>query len=225
MTFSLFFYTIVHVEITQKQLKLLKTGPLSYGGELLKTRNGRLGPRPLDTKNTMHLVLRSSKAKGAWSFRRPDNQRKIKSIMAKFSAKYHVHILSMANVGNHLHLQIQLYKRQFYKPFIRAVTSAIAMAVTGMNRWSKNGLRGSKTNEVSAIISRREHSSPKLKFWDYRPFTRVVKGFKAFLKLKDYIAINKLEGFGVQRNQARFILQGEGLAFAESFAKGSRAGP
>lgn len=168
-----------------KQLRLLKNEPLAHGGILRNSRNGRFA-RPLDTKNTMHLVLRSSKATKDWSFKRPKNERKITEIVAKFSVKYGIKIISMANVGNHLHFQIKLSNRFGYRPFIRAVTSAIAMKITGFNRWTAQ-------------------EKEKLKFWDYRPFTRVVLGFKAFLKLKDYIQINEIEGHGPTKVEARFI--------------------
>jgi len=167
-----------------KQLSLLKSQNKAYGGELLKTRKGRSGPRPLDTRNTMHLVLRSSRARGRWSFLRNENQHYIKKIVARFSVRYGVRILSLANVGNHLHFHIKLGNRHAYRPFIRAVTAAIAMAVTKKSRWNK-GLG---------------------KFWDYRPFTRVVIGFRAFLKLKDYIQINQLEGFH-GRSDAEWIVK------------------
>lgn len=126
----------------------------------------------------MHLILRSTKAKGEWSFRRTQNEKKIREIVKKFAQKYGVKIHSLANVGNHLHFEIQLSNRQLYKPFIRAITASIAMAVTGASRWKPG----------------------QGKFWDYRPFTRIVIGFKALLKLRDYIAINRLEGFGHTRN-------------------------
>src|SRR5262245_52140218 len=98
------------------QMKLLKDEPKAYGGELLKTREGRSRGRPLDTKNTMHLVLRSTKAKGEWSFKRSQNEKSIRAIVAKFSRKYGVKVLSLANVGNHLHFQIRLSNRFGYKP-------------------------------------------------------------------------------------------------------------
>jgi len=167
------------------QIELLRKEKKSYGGVLLSTRKGRSGPRPLSIRETMHLVLRSSKAHGEWSFRHPRNERKIKEIIEKFALKYGVKILSLANVGNHLHFHIKLSNRHAYKPFIRAITSAIAMAVTGVSRWRK---------------------MTKEKFWDYRPFTRIVQGFRAFLNLKDYIRINEFEGLGCSRVQARFIL-------------------
>lgn len=179
-----------------KQLPLLKNQPSAYGGELFKTRKGRARPRPLDARNTMHLVLRSSKARGPWSFKRPENEKKIREITARFSRKHGIKILSLANVGNHLHFHLKLSNRFTYRPFIRALTAAIAMAVTGASRWQSVRAKAG----IPAI------RSTKLRFWDYRPFTRVVKGLRAFLTLRDYIRINELEGCGHRREQARFII-------------------
>jgi hypothetical protein len=167
-----------------KQIDLFPKQSKAYGGQLLNSRKGRASGRPLDTKRTMHLVLRSSKANGAWSFRNPKHSKKIREIVNKFSVKYGVRIDSLANVGNHLHFQIKLGNRYGYRPFIRAITAAIAMAITGVSRWQPS----------------------KGKFWDYRPFTRVVVGFKALLQLSDYIKLNQIEGAGFSRVQAHFIL-------------------
>jgi REP element-mobilizing transposase RayT len=170
------------------QIQLLKKEQTSYGGDLLKTRKGRAGPRPLDTKYTMHLNLRSSKAVGQRSFRTPANEKKIAEIVGRFSKKYSIKIHSMANVGNHLHFQIKLANRFTYKPFIRAITAAIAMAITGASRWKPL------------------KKQPSDHFWDRRPFTRVVQSFKGFLNLRDYIEINQLEGLGANRSEARMII-------------------
>jgi hypothetical protein len=170
---------------SRKSKVLFKQRPTDYGGSLLTTRAARKGGRPLATRLTMHLVLRSTKATGDWSFKRPANEVKILAIIRKFSTRYGVRILSLANVGNHLHFQIKLGNRYTYQPFIRAITSAIAMAVTGASRW----------NPV------------KTKFWDRRPFTRIVKGYRAFLTLKDYISVNIFEGMGYSRDHARWIVR------------------
>jgi hypothetical protein len=58
------------------------------------------------------------------------------------------------------------------------------MAITGASRWKPL----------------------KTKFWDYRPFTRVVRGLRALLGLRDYIEINQMEGYGYDRSEARFYL-------------------
>jgi len=169
-----------------KQISLFKKQKLEYGGELFKTRKGRSGPRPLDTKNTMHLVLRSSKAKGEWSFREPKNYKKIKGLIERFSTKHAIKILSYAINYNHIHFHFKLANRYTYKKFIRALTAAIMMAVTKVSRWNKI----------------------KEKFWDLRPFTRVIVGFKAFLDMKDYIEINQLEVF-YGRKHAQLVVKGD----------------
>ncbi len=215
------------------QLKLFKTPGLAYGGTLRNTRKGRAHGRPLSVKHTMHLVLRSSKAKGDWSFLKPRNRHKIDQILLKFSRRFGVKILSAANVGNHLHMQIQLSSRATYRPFIRAITAAIAISITGKHRWSKrafgrgraranldghtsktsvekgmgrasleNGMGGSHLKNESTSGNGR--GSEKARFWDYRPFTRVVVGFKNVLNLRDYIRINNLEGLGHDRASAKF---------------------
>ena len=165
-----------------KQLKFFKPNEKAYGGSLMKKRKGR-GARPLVTQETMHLVLRSVLATGNWSFHK--HHWKIWAILDKFAKKYGVTIYSWANGGNHIHIQLKLSNRFTYRPFIRAVTAAIAMKVTGMSRWNKL----------------------KIKFWERRPFTRIVIGRSAFLKLKDYLFVNSMEGQGYARDYARLVVE------------------
>jgi REP element-mobilizing transposase RayT len=113
---------------------------------------------------------------------------KIQLILQKFSAKYGVTLLSVANVGNHLHIHLKLSNRRTYSPFIRAITSAIAMAASGTSRWCTKAQKGIR------------------KFWDYRPFTKVVESHQYFLNLKDYVQINKFEGQGYSRSSARALV-------------------
>ena len=161
-----------------------------YGGELRKTREGRKTKRPLSYRETMHVVLRSSKAKGDWSFRKAKHRKNILRLVEKFSVMYDVQLLSMANVGNHLHLHVKLVSRAAYIAFIRAVSGAIVMTVTGVSRWTKR--LGNKS-----------------KFWDHRPYSRIVLSLCQFLTLKDYIAENQLEGQGISRSTAWLIVESE----------------
>ncbi len=170
--------------ISSQQKAFFKKTALVYGGEFYKKRAGRVCGRSVTTRESMHFTLRSTQAKGAWSFRR--HKTKIASILAKFAKKNGVILLSFANVGNHIHIHLRLTNRHTYRPFIRAVTSAIMMATTGVSRWSKHRVKN---------------------FWDLRPFSRVIRGFKAFLTLKDYIRINQYEGEGYSRSQAHFIVK------------------
>jgi REP element-mobilizing transposase RayT len=180
-----------------RQGNLFEKGSQRYGGDLQTTRKGRQGPRPLSIQHTMHFVLRSTKAVGPYSFKR--HRGAIQNILQKFTAKYGLQLLSMANVGNHLHLHIKLARgriidrkplnnRDLYQRFICAVTSAIMMTTTGLSRWNKKAKTWSG------------------RFWDRRPFSRIVSGFSDNLRLSDYIRINKFEGFGYDRGEATFMV-------------------
>lgn len=166
-----------------KQRAFFKAEKLFHGGTLRRKRNGRRA-RPISCKDTMHLILKSSRAEGPWSFRAPGNKAKVICLLEKFAARNAVKILSVANAGNHIHIHLRLTTRHTYRAFIRGVTSAIAMAITGASRWKK--LDG--------------------KFWDYRPFTRIVKGWKAILRLRDYLHVNQIESAGATRREARLIV-------------------
>lgn len=171
----------------KNQLKFFKKHRSDYGGDLQTTRKGRQGPRPISTKHSMHLVIRSTKATKTWSMRQPHHKAKIKAILNKFAKRFGVLLISEANVGNHLHLEIRLSNRHTYKPFVRAVTAAIAMAITGASRWNPK----------------------KIKFWDHRPFTRIAETWKEVLNLRDYIKLNQFEGRGFKRAEARLLVQGK----------------
>ena len=170
-----------------KQLGLLKNQKTDYGGSLLTTRKGRTGPRPLASRNTMHVVLRSTQAKGAWSFMRPQNRKRVQALIEKFSARYGVRVHSFTNVGNHIHLHLRLRNRNTYRAFIRALTGSIAMAITGVSRWNP------------AKLTR--------KFWDRRPFSRVGFGWRGFLTIKKYIQKNQREGLGYPQDMAERIVE------------------
>ena len=87
---------------------------------------------------------------------------------------------------NSMEWHIKISKRRAYMSFIRAITSAIRMAVAGNPRWTDSKIIG--------------------KFWDYRPFSRVVRGRQAFLDVEDYITINRIEGLGLPKTQARLLM-------------------
>jgi hypothetical protein len=104
-----------------------------YGGEHQKKRSGR-GARPIKAKATMHVCMKSTRAKGGWSLRTPRNLPRVEKILRTFADKHGVKLWNHAIQFNHLHLAAEFPGRKSYKAFIRAVTGAIAMAVTGMSR-------------------------------------------------------------------------------------------
>lgn len=174
---------------------MIKPTESDYGGDLQTCRAGREHGRPLSTRKSMHLVLRSTKATGERSFLRRRNKIIVDAIIAKFARNFSVRILSVANVGNHIHLHIRLMNRFTYFSFIRAVTGGIALAIGKMGESASN--QSTKTSTVSR------------RFWDRRPFTRIVNCFADFKNVVKYIRINELEGLGHSRTRARQIVDME----------------
>lgn len=161
---------------------------MACGGELRKKAKHR-GARTLVTRvGSMHISLRSTEAKGRHSFLHKQNRQRVSRFVTSFSKKKGVKILSFANVGNHLHLHVKLHSRHLYKEWIRGLSSGLAMISFGLK-----GLKQLRANGK--------------KFWDYRPFSRVIQSLRHFLNTKDYIQINILEGQGMPRKQAELLIK------------------
>ncbi|MBO9667913.1 MAG: transposase [Bdellovibrio sp.] len=133
-----------------------------FGGALLKKSNAKTA-RPVSVKHGMHVVLKSSQASGGWSFRRIENSKKIQSILYSQAQKYGVRIQEVAKSSDHLQLIVKIKNREAFNAFMRAISGMIAMAVTG----------AAKTRAL------------KTKFWDYRPWTRIVEILKKYSLVAD----------------------------------------
>ncbi len=154
-----------------------------FGGNRRTTRASRRA-RPVSTKRSMHLILKSFLARGAWSLLTPKNKRIVLAVVKEQSQKHGVQILSWANSGNHLHFHLKVKSHASYKAFVRAISGIIALKVSGANKLNKL----------------------KQKFWTQSPFTRFVHGIKDYMRLSDYIEINSIEGFGFTRKSAELYI-------------------
>src|SRR5271170_5170812 len=76
-----------------------------HGGVIRKGRRKLF--RPMDPKRPMHLVFRSTRARGEWSLLRRQNAWAIKAILVGSARKNGVIIYNFANYGNHLHLDVK----------------------------------------------------------------------------------------------------------------------
>ncbi len=130
--------------------------------------------RPLHTKKALHVVLKSKKATGAYSFKNKEHEPLLKELIKRHAKLNKIRIYSYSNGGNHLHLLIRTKSRDSYNSFIRTISGLIVRAVTGAKRGQK--LKG--------------------KFWDGRPFSRVVTFGNDFKKVKSYLTKSKLEVIG-----------------------------
>lgn len=155
-----------------RNLELFKNRtPRQFGGMLLKG-NAKCR-RPLSTKNAIHLVLKSKVAFGARSLLSPRNAAAVESIIRKRAGRGGVRIYHFVNVGNHLHLVVRLGKQRSFPSFIRSVTGLIARHVLGAERGRARGVR----------------------FWQARPFTRIVSWGRDYIRLRGYMAKNEAQAF------------------------------
>ncbi len=140
---------------------------MSFGGDLLKGNNPKM-KRPLESKLPLHVVLRCEKS----VLRLPKTFAQVNSRVKNTAVKSGVKIYSYANVGNHLHLVVQIKNRQAWSNFVRRLTGSVALFVRKSLK-----LRAGQ------------------RFWRHRPFTRVVNGWgRAFKSISNYLRLNQLEG-------------------------------
>ena len=154
-----------------------RMGLKKFGGTLL--RGNAREQRPISIKRPMHLVMRSSLAKGERSFLK--KEAKIRGIIYATAYNKGVRIYRYANAGNHLHLIVKPESRQAFKRFIRAVSGLIARAVLGVERGRAQGIR----------------------FWDAKPFTRILEWGRDYKNACEYLMTNLLEAIGFQPYRPR----------------------
>ena len=161
-----------------------KLGTKEFGGSLI---NGHPRvARPISTKRAMHIVMRSSMAKGSRSFLQPARAKRLSLLVKKLGKEKGVKVYRFANSGNHLHLLIQPSSRQAYLHFVRAFSGLVARVTLGKERGK-------------ALTS--EELKKKLKeasktFWDARPFSRIVEWGREFKIVSGYVEQNALEALG-----------------------------
>ena len=153
-------------------------GAKYFGGAYLKNSNPKL-KRPITTQRSMHLVLRSSMARGELSLLK--KQRAIDKILTAQAKRFGVQVYKQANGGNHLHLIVLPRSRIGFQSFLRSVTGLVARLILGVERGRAKGLR----------------------FWDQRPFTRVIEWGRDFGQVSAYLIQNTLEALGFIPYQPR----------------------
>ncbi len=156
----------------------LKTSPRSHGGEL--ARGKRKTARPIDPKQALHVVLRSSKARGQHSMLHPKHCDRIHELTVKTAKRLGVRLYRYANVGNHIHLLIRVPSRLVWRRFMRELAGGIALIVTGAK----------KGDALSPNESGRG-------FWDHLVFTRIVSFGRDFKNMGRYLIKNLFESAGV----------------------------
>lgn len=176
-------------------------------------RSNPKGRRPIATKQAIHLVMRSTLARGERSFLK--RRRRIENLVRGRAAAEGIRVYDFANVGNHLHIVMRVPSHRAYKAYVRALSGLIARQVLGAEKgraWkgTEYGDRGmvgdDKINGSDVIDDASFDVRSRLRFWDTRPYTRIVAWGRDYAQLKSYVELNRAEGAGVDRATAAFWL-------------------
>ena len=151
-----------------------KTAATSHGGE--HTLGKRKAVRPIDPKQALHVVLRSSQARGELSMLNSKNCDAIQQFTHKLARRWGVRLYRYANVGNHIHLLLKVPSRAAWQRFVRELAGGIAIIVTG----AKKG----------AALSTNKNGRG---FWDHLVFTRIVQFGRDFSSVGRYLIKNLFE--------------------------------
>jgi REP element-mobilizing transposase RayT len=204
-----------------KQTSFFKTNgqhSLTHGGSLRRVRAGR-GVRPLSTKEPLHVVFKVRRERlRHGGLRHGVTYTRIQQIVRRYAKKFFVKVEQITIQGDHCHLLIRAPRRAKFHAFFRVVSGQIAQKLqlegllnpgvtdtpTGPRADSelrkKDELRaGSET--ASKVRGSSEKSTRKMnakgtQLWKYRPFSRVVRGWRAYKIVCDYIKLNELEAQG-----------------------------
>jgi REP element-mobilizing transposase RayT len=141
--------------------KLVSQEPFDtrHGGSLKKGQ--RKEARPLDTESPVHITLHSSRAKGAWSFRRPAVDEVLRAELRTRARDYGIKIFEFVNGGSHVHILVHAKSRTAFQGFLRVFAGMVPRRITGARKGKQVG-----------------------KFWDGLAFTRVVPFGDEFLALR-----------------------------------------
>lgn len=157
-----------------KQISFFKSAsdfaPRSSHGGTLRLRKRKLA-RPLDRKKPLHIVMKSSHAKGASSLLSAKHRLEVAQIVKTAARRFRVKVHHFENVGSHLHLVASFSRKEGVQSFLRSVPALVARLVTRARRGHPFGQR----------------------FWDHLVFTRVVSGRRDFAQLANYMRKNEIE--------------------------------
>jgi len=172
-----------------KQMSFFASPSPVHGGAASKGR--AKVARPIATKRPMHVILKSTRAVKEWSLLR--HRAGVDKITNDVANRFGVKLYRVANVGNHLHLLVQVKRREHFQNFLRVLAQKIMFLVT-----------------------RARKGSPVGKFWDALAFSRVVEWGQDWRGMLAYVGKNVLEAKGFPRDRVDWW-----FAFKAQVAKGS----
>ncbi len=153
---------------------------LSHGGILRRSSKGR-GARPLSHKDPIHLVFKVNKTAVKGGLRSSRNFSLMILLLKRYSVKFYVKVEQFSVQTDHVHMLVRGSRRSNLQSFLRVLAGQFAQILTD--------------------TLTRKHEGPRV--WRYRPFSRVVKGYRAYRTIRNYIQLNEKEALGRPYSKTR----------------------
>ncbi len=147
-------------------------GSSAHGGR--ESVGKRKKTRPYSPKSSIHLVLKSKRARGKWSLRHRKNHSKVTAMIYVYAARFKVHVYRAANTGDQLQLLVKSSDRKALADYLRVLAGRIAVTVSGAQKGIKR-------------IG---------KFWDHLCWSRLVKWGREFYHVQRHVFAHELEYAG-----------------------------
>ncbi|WP_413295153.1 transposase [Bdellovibrio sp. HCB185ZH] len=161
-------------------LKIPAKHRLCHGGILRRSSKGR-GARTLSHRHPMHLVFKVNKAAVKSGLRSSRSFALMTRLLRRYAVKFYVKVEQFSVQTDHVHILVRGRRRSNLQSFMRVLAGQFAQCLTDTHSQKNDG--------------------PKV--WKYRPFSRVIKGYKPYQIVRDYIQLNELEALGRPYSKTR----------------------
>ena len=173
-----------------KQLSFLPKVKTEHGGNL--STGKRKSRRPLDPKNSHHLVLRSELAVGARSLF--TNRILAQRIIKKYAQKFQIRIYDCSINGNHIHLLAKGSNRRNLQNFFRVAAGQVAQELLKLYPLQKDQASPARDST---------HWKNGRTFWSTLIYSKIISWGREFQNVKGYIIRNIKETLGLIPYQER----------------------
>lgn len=169
-----------------KQQSFVKTNwnhRFCHGGNLRNQRAGR-SARPLAAKEPLHIVLKINPGVLKGGLRGAASLLLINKLLKRYAKKFFVRIDRFSINADHIHIVLRFTKRSLIQAFFRVVPGQFAQRM---------GIRKPSRKSEAPLSKRR--------LWKNRPWSRVIKGYRAYRTALNYVQLN------IKEAEAKIIYQ------------------
>jgi putative transposase len=110
----------------------------------------------------------------------------VMSVVRQYAKRFGVKVEQISVQADHCHLLVRAPRRAQFHYFFRVVAGQIAQ------RLEHEGLLATRKKSK---VTDTTHGTPRrgTGLWKHRPYSRVVRGWRAYKIVRDYIQLNELE--------------------------------